>query len=859
MQDAPPLVSFCGRGGVRRGGFPQPVPAAVKGGAERDKMKMMCRIAGCVIAAVAGLFAIAGEAPKIEKRMPADGKRDVKIHFYVDAHRRNRDSNMRKETSGAYLRAINALRNILTDRDNPIDAGLRMRGFGRNAEVNTGTAYLLKPDGVAPVSLSRPAKESDFGRFAEEEGARDKGVLVQTILDNEKTSQNVVVCVISNDPDLSARHGCFHMEEKSGIMFFMLHAPRESVNAGFFQRYWKVEEWERFLRDAMGENANDIANAIVDSYYSLGAEGEKALAALVCEPKDDTIRVEMIRSLRRKPMWKIELAHNGKEIPLDRDVQELVPTSGQNKITAKIVSPAGLEYTREWEHSGLEYFRVKDNEKLASKIEEVRAALEGLKDRGASIEQLKRIKEPIDKINVEQPLVKDKIDEIAGTVKRMSEELERIKNELDRKKWKERFERERTNLISDIKKYREKIEKEKDAQKLECTNLKGLDDIARKAQATTGIKEVEETRAEFKKWKPEYKPIVNWPELQKKLIAEIEGRRENVKAEEAEKEFVCTNMGDLDRIEEKARAAKGVNDVSEAKRRFENWKPDYKPDGNVALRQKLIEKIEGIKKSVREHEATNEVVSTNMNELIETEGIVRSAKGVDAISAAESRIEKWMPKCKSDSNGPLRQKLTRDIAGKLANPDHCVKNIENRGELEELKERVAKEMTMAGLERLKNDVAKWKPKWKGELSKGEGKPRNGGGLLWLVLGAGAIAFGAWFGLRLMAPKTVGVVSYQARGDAETPRRHELKEGRTVRFTEVFECTLNVKCTAKKNESGEVEFELVSSDKTVWLKKQGVTARKPVGETAATFEAGEYQIFDAEVALQHVANLEFEAQ
>ena len=128
-------------------------------------MKKMSKIMLSFFATVFSAVAIAAdfEAPQVVKTMPIDGRKDVKIHFYIDGHRRNKDANMRKDTSRAYIRAINALRLVLTDRNNPIEEGLRQRGIGKNVEVNSGNAYLLMPNRIALFSLSKPASESDFG------------------------------------------------------------------------------------------------------------------------------------------------------------------------------------------------------------------------------------------------------------------------------------------------------------------------------------------------------------------------------------------------------------------------------------------------------------------------------------------------------------------------------------------------------------------------------------------------------------------------------------------------------------------------------------------------------------------------
>lgn len=286
------------------------------------------------------------EDPQIKMEMPLNGCQDVKIHFYVDAHRRDNDANMRKGNSEAYMRAIRALKVVLSDRNNPIDAGLRQRGNGKGTEVNTGTVYLMKPKLIVPISLADP---KGIGTFGPEEGVWDRETAIAQVVDNEKRNQNVIACIISNDPNLNAKHGAFKIDEERGLTIVFLHAPRESVNTGFLERfYWSVEDWTNFLRNTMGPDANDIASIIVDNYYDLGDSERKDLLSVTCEFQPRRVEIGHIRSLSRKRMWKYSITCKGKDISLEDDTAWPMPEIGNNDVCVEVKSPTGIMYRRTW-------------------------------------------------------------------------------------------------------------------------------------------------------------------------------------------------------------------------------------------------------------------------------------------------------------------------------------------------------------------------------------------------------------------------------------------------------------------------------------------------------------------------------
>lgn len=506
--------------------------------------------------------------PDVVKAMPPDGRKDVKIHFYIDGHNRNKkDANMRWGTSQAYIRAINALRIILADRNNPIDAGLRQRGIGINVEVK---AYLLKPDVIVPVSLARKAKEGDFGEFGAEEGAWDCDVMVKQILDNENGSENLVICVITNDPELKKQDGCFSLHTDKGIMFFMLNAPRESVNTGRWMfgleraSYWSNDDWERFLREAMGVNANDIANAIVDNYYALTTEEEAGLKAVVSTSEDESISLKKVRSLPLKKMWKSTITHNGVEISKEDDAQTLVPKSGQNKVVAQLISPAGVTYSRTWEQDSYFYVTLNQNADLLDRAKDV---VEKAKAVGIATSKFAEIERHVK--NPQQPMKKAKLEDLGQDVNGIHLEVERIVKL-----------RELKDAVAEIEKGVEKI------------NTLTLDDelanlvdnkIKKRLVAINGFIKEDLSAEEIDRLKNEVKDIKKALVAIEKAIVERdiekgrkllvdkinEKRKEGKSAETSEKK--CTNLSELDGFADRAVKAATKDDILTISDKVNKW------------------------------------------------------------------------------------------------------------------------------------------------------------------------------------------------------------------------------------------------------------------------------------------------
>ena len=722
------------------------------------------------------LTVTSADAPSVVKAMPPDGRRDVQIHFYIDGHRRTKDVNMRCGTTPAYVYAINALRRVLNDRGNPIDAGLRQRGIGKNVEVNTGTAYLLKPEGVMSFSLAKVASESSFGKFGDETGTWDREELVRQVLANEKRSENIVVCVISNDPSLSTRHGVFRLEERPGIMFFMLHTPRDAANGDLFHSNWTTDEWAKFLRESMGVNANDIANAVVDSYYSLSAEEEDGLKALVCAPVDAAISVKKVRGLPQKKMWQTTLVHNGAAVALDEDAVTLAPKSGQNKIVAQVTSPTGVTYTRTWEQDAFFYRTLKDD---GQKFDQVSSALAEAQKVGLVNEAVSEIAAAVKTAG--QPLLQSRLENLVALSKGVAAAAARLGE------------------------FRKLLEQ---TQVLEKT-IVSLKEIATSDEVGGIAKKVRGILETLKKGGDD----VDLAAIQK----EIDGV--NVRIDELEKKIAERNL----------------------------------EDGRKLLLKKLAAKKAQVKQDKRE--------CLNEGELDGFADRAKTAAAIPEIKGIGEAVDGWMPKFKvarpSEPVDPLaapRVELEKVIQGKLDDPENSDEKIANRSELQDFAAQVKSVKTETDLDDLKAKVEAWEPVPFDDEGEGEG----GGGFLGILfvlilLGGAAFAVKKLF----LDGKPVATVSFQKAGSTDTPATAEAKLGKTLRFDEALDCAIDVRVTPKRGDGGGIEFEGVSPNKNVWLLRLGGSKKKLVGDTPTVIEAGDYQVFDSEIAMQPIGTATFE--
>ncbi|MCQ2394666.1 MAG: hypothetical protein MJ249_10300 [Kiritimatiellae bacterium] len=523
-------------------------------------------------------FAFAAETvtPPIDTRAPKDSSRDVRIHFYIDAHKS-------MLTGDAYKRAANGLKIMLDDIANPIKKGLRDRMIGERVEINTGTAYLIKPKEIVPFSLSG---EITLPRVKSEDGKWDLVSLVKMILNGpEKESRNVVVCVITNDLNLNPeKYGVFNEVKDRGLIFFVLYAPKESVDGPIWHPYWKNDEWARFLGDAVGASANDVANSIVDRYYNLSEAEISKLESITCEQVERKIAIKRIHSLPEKDMWQSTITVNGKAVHCEDDSALVDPEVGQNKVVVSVESPTGICYTRIWDGKDMTYFSLGEDKELlrnAKKVladaannnvtnvlqgtlaEELRAGVDspGSPMTKAAMEAFKaKVEEFQQKVWLNIGL-----QELLKKIMSAGKLLEAIKG-LDKKN---AYLAERTEAIGLLKKYKELNEKS-GATDIETAKRKMDNAIKRLADIKVELERAadqERREAELAK---------GLAQGRTKLLADIDKCRKSVVDEGCRNNKTCGNLEVLDEFKTRAQAAEGTNELHAVNEAFGRWEPEWK-------------------------------------------------------------------------------------------------------------------------------------------------------------------------------------------------------------------------------------------------------------------------------------------
>lgn len=787
--------------------------------------------AAVLLAAWACAAAQGGAAPGVERTVSLDGgRRDVSVHFYVDGHKRNKEANMDYGTSHAFVRAVNALRSLLSDRENPISAGLRRRGLGSGVEVNTGAAYLLKPDGVMPFSLSKKAGHSDFGAFGKETGEWGRDVLVRQILENEKSSRNVVVCVISNDPDLATRHGAFHFDEERGIMFFMLHAPVESVNAGVFKPYWSPEKWGDFLRDALGVNANDVANAIVDSYYALSEDEEKGLAALVCTAEERRISVKRIRQLPQRKTWTTTVMHNGKAISLEEDSAELEPAA-ENELVASVVSPAGVAYVRKWNPKEFVYGRLCDDERLFAEVKDVLANARKEGQKGAGFAALSAFAETSDAM-----CLKSKLYSVNALVKSVSAENERLhklhaleKEAFDAKDTLSTLTNIEVAVRGELKKSREDISKQLEACRKSIAESRNLPmaDIESLGRKMEGLKEriagLEKKIAEADAKAKVELELRQFEKSRSDTVANVTGLLE--KPEHAAD--AIKNRAELESLRTEANNAKDAQSLAEVNRKIAEWKaipvaPKVEPP------PKTPEQIAAEKRAAE---------------------IARQQEEAKRKAEADRRSKETFEKRKDE--------VLAEARAMLDDPANADDAIQNRAELEALRDGIEKVQLPndVELDAAKEKLGKWKRLPIPVEERGDDEKSGGGAfpaalLLALVAGAGLAA------MKFVRGKAVAKVLYTPNGSTDGPGEMDVRFNRAVRVDGKLGCPVDLVVVCRKGEAETIEFELRSPGRDVWLMLMGGTDKKAVGADVIRFDEGVYLLFESKVAIEPVGQVEF---
>ena len=525
------------------------------------------------------IFALAAETTThpIETYAPKDSSRDVRIHFYIDAHKSMLPGD-------AYKRAANGLKIMLDDIANPIKKGLRDRMIGERVEINTGTAYLIKPKEITPFSLSG---DSVLPKVKAESGKWDLNTLVDMIMRGpESESRNVVICVITNDPNLKTKHGVFRNIKDRGLMFFVLFAPKESVDGSLFHPYWDAKEWATFLRGEAGPTANDVANSIVDQYYNLSEKDVAGLESVVCEPTGCKIAIKRIHSLPEKDMWKSTFTINGKAVPREEDSAFVIPEVGQNKIVVSIESPTGIAYMRVWDGKDMTYFSLEADRNLLNDAE--KALAEASKYDVMQGAFAVEIRNAVSKPNA--PMTKEAMDAFREKVFEFQKKVqigiglkeltkksvvaESLLSQIEPLDKKNAYLTNRQDVAKSLKSIKS-LGEEAGLAAIE-TAKKTIDDAVTKLSDIKAALEraAEEERREIERKRVEMEIAANLEKGRKELLGTISNRVVEVKRQEETDKKVCRNISELDTFRDQAQNAKDSSELMKVNTAFGRWNPD---------------------------------------------------------------------------------------------------------------------------------------------------------------------------------------------------------------------------------------------------------------------------------------------
>jgi hypothetical protein len=288
----------------------------------------------------------------------------------------------------------------------------------------------------------------------------------------------------------------------------------------------------------------------------------------------------------------------------------------------------------------------------------------------------------------------------------------------------------------------------------------------------------------------------------------------------------------------------------------------------------LLAKIEAKKSQVKLTE-TKDKKCNNIADLDLFAGEAKKASTVAAIKRIGDEVDQWdakyttytkdpdvkdskVEKPKVDTPEPpvkidiepFRGELKAKVQAMLDDPDNSVEKIENREDLTKFMSQLGEAKTKDELDEIKGDIENW-------VRLPIGGPGGFGvlSLLFALIFLGAVGF---FVKKLLSGKTVATISFQKTGSTDAAVKAEAKLNKPLRFDELLECEVDIRATPKHNEAGNLEFELTSPNKTVWLLKLGNDKKKQITDVPVLIEEGVYQIFDNEIAMQPMGKAEFES-
>jgi len=791
--------------------------------------------------------------PEIVKLSAAKPK-NVNIYFYIDAHHRM----CRGTSSSGYKRAIEALKRIMQDPNNPLDGRFRDLNIFV-ATKNTGMAYLFAPDEVKSFSLTgnnlpdlRNTKRRDwtFDQFIER--------IAETI-----PTENSVVCIISNNAVFSQKTGVIYRNSQKNLTFFAMTAGQESVDGPIYAPYWDVEEWEDFISKSMGSNANDMANVIISDYYRLNEQEKEKFKKIQCIPKKHEISLEGFLHTLPKRMWHRVVKHNGEIISAHADSNGITiePKIGNNEVSVELVSPIGDRYVITWKGNDFSFSKL--NEEEAKKTKDAMALLKKYSPK-FSKEEISAIESIGD--NLDKPInnsSKETLLAVVDSVNKNSQKLieidtsfeearkkveavarEKLKNEFaklvedykkatkeqfdeihkkldDLKKRADteitvrKFEEAKTKLIKTLESLKQKY------NRAEWKNTERLGSFLQEAEHAKTIRDIEKITREVDVWVKNAKPIsLDKFRNQKKIeLTDLSAKYESQKED-------ISNFQDLDYWLRRLDNMTNVEEINDVK-----WSPKFDAKNLIALVEDRIKqfKPESIKKS-------------SLNKL---KSILADAKEVNGngekIAQLRAAYKNWSPDYITILDS-TKDELIKRAEKWISDYPHAANEIALLEELiASVKDCAAKDIKgFNNIKRSIEEIIQTTPPVPNPIGKRI--------LITIVVLVGIL--GLLGGISKLRNKKIATIEFKDTNGSET---RELSYNKDINLGELG-CKFDIHIVCKKGENGDVEYQLNSPSIAIWFSRVGGT-KKELFETVLSENDGEFLLFETKNSMKEFARIE----
>ena len=804
----------------------------------------------CCLFASTGLFANV-HSPEIEEKIDSKNINNVKIYFYIDAHNRMR----RGTSSTGYKRAIEALRKIMQDPNNPLDGRFRDLNI-QVATKNTGLAYLFAPDEFVSFGLT----SGSIPRLRN--GGRQDWTFDQFIerIAEDIPSNNAVICIISNNAVFSQKTGVIYRNSQKNLTFFAMTAGQESVDGPIYAPYWDVEDWEKFISRSMGSNANDIANIIIADYYRLSDSEKKNFKKIVCTHQQHEIKLEGFLHTLPKKMWSREVKHNGevKNINSDSNEISIIPASGNNEISVSLISPVGIRYVMTWKGDSFLYSKLTSEEKnkISSAMQyiekyspkfskEEKSAIESIghnldkpinNSSKATLlaaadsviknsEKLSKIDISIDvtggKVKTEE-LKKEFANLIEAYKKATKEQLDDIHKklaDLERRADEENDKRKFDNAKKDLTKTLDSLKQKYNSA--EWKNTERLDYFLQEAKQAKTIGDIKKITTDVDAWVKNAKPInLDRFRNQKKIeLTDLSAKYESQKED-------ISNFQDLDYWLRRLDNMTSVNDINSVK-----WSPTFDAKNLIALVENRIKQLkpESIKES-------------SLNELKSILADAKEANGNgEKIAQLRAAYNNWVPDYITIQDSTKKELIERAQKW-IGDYPHAANEIARLEEhIDSVKDCAAKDIKrFNNIKRSIEEIIHTSP----------GAPNPIGKIILTTIVVLAGISGLLWVISKLRNKKIATVEFKDTNGSEI---RELSYNKDINLGELG-CKFDIHIVCKKGENGDVEYQLNSPSIAIWFSRVG-GAKKELFETVLSENDGEFLLFETKNSMKEFARIE----